>query len=206
MINFIKINLLPYREEILQKKKKRFHLMMLLALGLGSVLAAMMYFSLQAAMDHQNNRNQFLTKETQKLDVHLEEINKLQEEANSYLARKQKIEELQNKRFQAATILDNINALIPEGAYLTSIKSEGSSNSYTFTGKAVNNNKIAIFMRSLPSTGIFSQPELLSIKKTGNTQEFVFKATLNSQFSKTELVATGASAPTTDAQPLQQPE
>ena len=34
-------------------------------------------------------------------------------------------------------------------------------------------------MRSLPSTGIFLQPELLSIKKVDNYQEFTLKSSIN---------------------------
>ena len=37
-----------------------------------------------------------------------------------------------------------------------------------------------MLMRSLPSTGVFAQPELLSIKKIDNYQEFTLKVLLNS--------------------------
>ena len=54
-----------------------------------------------------------------------------------------------------------------------------SSTSYKITGRASSDNKIAMFMRSLPSTGVFAQPELLSIKKIDNYQEFTLKVLLN---------------------------
>ncbi|MDO5639280.1 MAG: PilN domain-containing protein [Neisseria sp.] len=178
MIELTKINLLPYREEIQQKKKQQFKALMLFAFLVGLGLAALIYFGINRAIDNQQSRNELLNQEIAKLDQDLVEIKKLQEEKEDFLARKQKVEELQEKRFQAASILDSLNVLMPDGAYLTSIKAEN-PNTYTITGKAVSDNKIAMFMRSIPSTGLFMQPELLSIKKVDNAQEFTLKVLLN---------------------------
>lgn len=179
MIELTKINLLPYREEIQQKKKQQFKTLMLLASLIGLGVSALIYFAINSAIDNQQSRNDLLTKEITKLDQNLVEIKKLQEEKEDFLARKQKIEELQAKRFQAASILDSLNVLIPDGVYLNDIKAED-ANTYTLNGKAVSDNKIAMFMRSIPSTGLFMQPELLSIKKVDNAQEFTLKVLLTS--------------------------
>lgn len=71
--------------------------------------------------------------------------------------------------------------LIPEGTYLTAISAENPT-TYTISGKATSDNKIAMFMRSIPSTGIFMQPELLNIKKVDNAQEFTLKVLLNQAY------------------------
>lgn len=179
MIELTKINLLPYREEIQQKKKQQFKALMLLALLIGLGLAALIYFAINSAINNQQSRKNLLTQEIAKLDQSLGEIKKLQEEKADFLARKQKVEELQEKRFQAASILDSLNVLIPDGTYITDIKSEN-ADTYTISGKAISDNRIAMFMRSIPSTGLFMQPELLSIKKVENAQEFTLKVLLNS--------------------------
>ncbi|UOO82699.1 PilN domain-containing protein [Uruburuella testudinis] len=178
MIELTKINLLPYREEIRQKKKQKFKLLMLMALIAGLGLVVLTYLSINSAIRNQQARNGLLTAEIANLDKNLLEIKKLQEEKEDFLARKQKVEELQQKRFQAASILDTLNVLMPEGAYLTAVHVE-SPDTYTISGKAVSDNKIAMFMRSIPSTGLFMQPELLSIKKVDNAQEFTLKVLLN---------------------------
>lgn len=189
MIELTRINLLPYREEIQQKKKQQFKALMLLALLVGLGLSALIYFAINRAIDNQQSRNSLLEQEITKLDQNLVEIKKLQEEKEDFLARKQKVEELQEKRFQAASILDSLNVLIPEGAYITDIKAD-SPESYTISGKAISDNKIAMFMRSIPSTGLFMQPELLSIKKVDNAQEFTLKVLLNT--NNQPLPAVGA--------------
>lgn len=181
MIELTKVNLLPYREEIQQKKKQQFKTLILLALVVGIGLSAVTYFGINRAISTQEARNEFLNQEISKLDDNLLEINKLEKEKADFLARKQKVEELQEKRFQAAYIIDTLNVLIPEGTYLTAITAENPT-TYTISGKATSDNKIAMFMRSIPSTGIFMQPELMSIKKVDNTQEFSLKVLLNQSY------------------------
>mgnify|MGYP003601168182 FL=1 len=60
MIELIKINLLPYREEIRQRKKQQFKILMLTALLIGLGLSALTYLSINGAIDSQQGRNAFL--------------------------------------------------------------------------------------------------------------------------------------------------
>ena len=178
MIELIKINLLPYREEIKQRQQQQFKMLMLTALLAGLGLSALTYLSINRAIDNQEGRNAFLESEITKLDNDLGEIKKLEQEKENFLAKKQKVEELQEKRSQAAYIVDTLNVLIPENTYLTTLEAENPT-SYTLTGRAQSDNRIAMFMRMLPSTGVFSEPELISIKKVDNYQEFTLKTLLN---------------------------
>jgi hypothetical protein len=188
MIELTRINLLPYREEIKQRKQQQFKVLMLGAFAIGLGLAAATYLGIDSAISNQEGRNNFLQTEIDRLDRELGEIDKLQQEKEAFLAKKLKVEELQEKRYQAAYILDSLNALTPDNTYLTALEAE-SPTSYKISGHAVSDNKIAVMMRSLPSTGIFLQPELLSIKKVDNYQEFTLKSSINQ-------VNTPAPAPT----------
>lgn len=179
MIELTRINLLPYREQIEQRQKQHFKTLMLLAFATGIGLSVVAYMGIGAAISKQEERNSFLTQEIEQEDKKLVEIKKLSQEKRNFLDRKQKIEELQHKRFQAAYIVDTLNVLIPEGTQLTSIKVGDNPNTYLINGKATSDNKIAIFMRSIPSTGLFMQPELLSIKQVDKAQEFSLKVLLN---------------------------
>lgn len=202
MIELTRINLLPYREEIKQRKQQQFKILMLGAFAVGLVLAAATYLGIDNAISNQEGRNNFLQTEIDRLDRELGEIDKLQQEKEAFLAKKLKVEELQEKRYQAAYILDSLNALTPDNTYLTALEAE-SPTSYKISGHAISDNKIAVMMRSLPSTGIFLQPELLSIKKVDNYQEFTLKSSINQ-------VNTPAPAPTAQssgemAEPVAEP-
>ena len=179
MTELIKINLLPYREEIKQRKRQQFKILMLSSLLIGIGLSAIAYLAINSAISDQESRNAFLEAEIIKLDNDLGEIKKLQQEKENFLAKKQKGEELQEKRSQAAYIIDSLNVVIPDNTYITSLDAENPT-SYKITGRAISDNKIAMFMRSLPSTGIFTQPELLEIKKIDNYQEFNIKSMIGS--------------------------
>lgn len=202
MIELTRINLLPYREEIKQRKQQRFKVLMLGAFAVGLGLAAATYLGIDNAISNQEGRNNFLQTEIDRLDRELGEIDKLQQEKEAFLAKKLKVEELQEKRYQAAYILDSLNTLTPDNTYLTALEAE-SPTSYKISGHAISDNKIAVMMRSLPSTGIFLQPELLSIKKVDNYQEFTLKSSINQ-------VNTPAPAPTAQssgemAEPVAEP-
>ena len=202
MIELTRINLLPYREEIKQRKQQQFKILMLGAFAVGLGLVAATYLGIDSAISNQEGRNNFLQTEIDRLDRELGEIDKLQQEKEAFLAKKLKVEELQEKRYQAAYILDSLNALTPDNTYLTALEAE-SPTSYKISGHAISDNKIAVMMRSLPSTGIFLQPELLSIKKVDNYQEFTLKSSINQ-------VNTPAPAPTAQssseiAEPVAEP-
>ncbi|HFC8487067.1 TPA: PilN domain-containing protein [Neisseria subflava] len=202
MIELTRINLLPYREEIKQRKQQQFKVLMLSAFAVGLGLAAATYLGIDNAISNQEGRNNFLQTEIDRLDRELGEIDKLQQEKEAFLAKKLKVEELQEKRYQAAYILDSLNTLTPDNTYLTALEAE-SPTSYKISGHAISDNKIAVMMRSLPSTGIFLQPELLSIKKVDNYQEFTLKSSINQ-------VNTPAPAPTAQssgemAEPVAEP-
>ncbi|WP_049347903.1 PilN domain-containing protein [Neisseria lactamica] len=202
MIELTRINLLPYREEIKQRKQQQFKVLMLGAFAVGFGLAAATYLGIDNAISNQEGRNNFLQTEIDRLDRELGEIDKLQQEKEAFLAKKLKVEELQEKRYQAAYILDSLNTLTPDNTYLTALEAE-SPTSYKISGHAISDNKIAVMMRSLPSTGIFLQPELLSIKKVDNYQEFTLKSSINQ-------VNTPAPAPTAQssgemAEPVAEP-
>ncbi|EFV79957.1 PilN domain-containing protein [Neisseria mucosa] len=202
MIELTRINLLPYREEIKQRKQQQFKVLMFGAFAVGLGLAAATYLGIDNAISNQEGRNNFLQTEIDRLDRELGEIDKLQQEKEAFLAKKLKVEELQEKRYQAAYILDSLNTLTPDNTYLTALEAE-SPTSYKISGHAISDNKIAVMMRSLPSTGIFLQPELLSIKKVDNYQEFTLKSSINQ-------VNTPAPAPTAQssgemAEPVAEP-
>ena len=211
-MNLIKINLLPYREILEQKQKKRFQVVMLFGVAAGGVAAFLIWGALAGLITNQESRNEELNVGIRELDAQIVKVKDLQAQKQSFLERKQKVEELDNKRFEGARIIDTVNQLVPDGSYLTSIQNIGGSNAvisntYTLVGKAISDNKVAMFMTALPSTGVFDTPKLDSINKTDNGQEFKITANLLEQKKPTvtqssvsaKPTATSASAPAASA-------
>ncbi|WP_304711412.1 MULTISPECIES: PilN domain-containing protein [Neisseria] len=177
MNNLIKINLLPYREEMNKRKQQQFKMLMYGAVLTGVAAVAATYLFIDNMINNQSERNTLLETSIAHLDTELSEIQKLKQEKDAFLIKKNKIEELQLKRLQAAKILDSLNEATPESTYLTSLDAV-TADSYRLNGRTSSDNRVAAMMRAMPNTGIFKQPELLSIKKNNSYQEFTLQATL----------------------------
>ncbi|HEZ4156382.1 TPA: PilN domain-containing protein [Neisseria meningitidis] len=177
MNNLIKINLLPYREEMNKRKQQQFKTLMYGAVLTGVAAVAATYLFIDNMINNQSERNTLLETSIAHLDTKLSEIQKLKQEKDAFLIKKNKIEELQLKRLQAAKILDSLNEAVPGSTYLTSLDAV-TADSYRLSGRTSSDNRVAAMMRAMPNTGIFKQPELLSIKKNNSHQEFTLQATL----------------------------
>ncbi|CKL51242.1 PilN [Neisseria meningitidis] len=177
MNNLIKINLLPYREEMNKRKQQQFKTLMYGAVLTGVAAVAATYLFIDNMINNQSERNTLLETSIAHLDTELSEIQKLKQEKDAFLIKKNKIEELQLKRLQAAKILDSLNEAVPGSTYLTSLDAV-TADSYRLSGRTSRDNRVAAMMRAMPNTGIFKQPELLSIKKNNSHQEFTLQATL----------------------------
>ncbi|HGH6273901.1 TPA: PilN domain-containing protein [Neisseria meningitidis] len=177
MNNLIKINLLPYREEMNKRKQQQFKTLMYGAVLTGVAAVAATYLFIDNMINNQSERNTLLETSIAHLDTELSEIQKLKQEKDAFLIKKNKVEELQLKRLQAAKILDSLNEAVPGSTYLTSLDAV-TADSYRLSGRTSSDNRVAAMMRAMPNTGIFKQPELLSIKKNNSHQKFTLQATL----------------------------
>lgn len=177
MNNLIKINLLPYREEMNKRKQQQFKTLMYGAVLTGVAAVAATYLFIDNMINKQSEKNTLLEISIAHLDTELSEIQKLKQEKDAFLIKKNKIGELQIKRLQAAKILDSLNEAVPGSTYLTSLDAV-TADSYRLSGRTSRDNRVAAMMRAMPNTGIFKQPELLSIKKNNSHQEFTLQATL----------------------------
>jgi type IV pilus assembly protein PilN len=115
-----------------------------------------------AKVNEQASRNDFLKKETAKLDKDIEEIKKLKDEIAALLSRKQVIETLQADRAQTVYLLDQLVRQLPEGVYLRSIVQKGPR--ITLIGYAQSNARVSTLMRNIDSSQWLESPKLNEIK------------------------------------------
>ena len=185
MLPLLKINLLPYREALQAKQKKEFQTLLIGAVIIGLGLATLGFLTFEGRLSSQQKRNQVLTDGISKLDKDIKKISELEDERKNFMARQEKVEELSNKRFEAAKILDTLNTVAPMGLYITSIEAQN-ANTYTINGRAFSDDKTDAFMSELPGN-LFGTPELLNIKRVNNVQEFSIRIGLNSLSNQNDL-------------------
>ena len=158
----IRINLLPHREAAKKARREQFFVQA----GLISVLAALLVFAvytvIDAAIEKQVGRNEFLKKEIAALDKELDEIKRLKEQTQALLSRKQVIEDLQRDRGETVYLLSELVKQVPEGVYLKSLKQTGVN--VNVTGYAQSNARISALMRNLEASPWLEQPRLIESK------------------------------------------
>ncbi|NDC08776.1 MAG: fimbrial assembly protein [Oxalobacteraceae bacterium] len=111
----IRLNLLPWREERRRERKQQFQrqLGLMAVLGLSVVLAV---FAINTrCIGLQEERNQLLSTENAKLDVHLREIQQLQQQIAALNARRSAVERLQSGRTYPVRLLDELANRVPQG-------------------------------------------------------------------------------------------
>ena len=181
----IRVNLLPHREQKRQARQRQF---ISLAVGLavlGIAIVGLVHIIIAAQIENQNGRNTLLKTEIAKLDEQIKEIDKLREQTQALLARKQVVETLQANRTEAVHLLDQMVRQLPDGIYLRSMKQVGAK--VTLIGYAQSNARVSTLMRNIESSPWLTQPELVEIKSVPspiNKDLRVSEFTLNVQVKK----------------------
>ena len=157
----IKINLLPWREELREERKQEF----LKILAGVLLLAATITFGVDrfynAQIDTQQARNSYLTKEIKILEERIEEIQILQRKRNELLARMKVIQELQCNRPVIVRLFDEMARRLADRVYFTSLSVQGKS--ITIDGVAESNNRISSQLRNFDESDWFEKPNVTGI-------------------------------------------
>ena len=153
-----KINLLPWRTELRQRRKKEF----LVALaGTLIVAAGVVYLSkltVQGWTAGQQGRNQILRGEIAEIDKQIAEIDGLQTQRERLLARMQVITQLQRSRPEIVHLFDELVNAIPEGVNLLEVVQQGSR--VEVRGSAQSSTRVSALMRNIDSSEWLRDPGL----------------------------------------------
>lgn len=158
----VRINLLPHREQKRQARQRQFISLVVSLAVLSLAVVAMVHGVLSAQIDNQKDRNDLLKKEIVKLDDQIKEIDRLRDQIQAVLARKQVVETLQANRSEAVHVLDQLVRQLPDGIYLRSVKQVGPK--VTISGYAQSNARVSTLMRNIEASPWLVNPELIEIK------------------------------------------
>jgi type IV pilus assembly protein PilN len=158
----IRINLLPHREQKRQARRRQFITLMISLAILGLAVVALVHGILAAQIESQESRNKALKVEIAKLDEQIKEIDRLRDQIQAVLARKQVVETLQGNRSEAVHLLDQLVRQLPDGIYLKSVRQAGAR--VTIVGYAQSNARVSTLMRNIEASPWLSNPELVEIK------------------------------------------
>lgn len=155
------INLLPWREELRQRRNKEFGLTAGVGVLVMAAVIAVVHLHFKSRILHQNDRNGFLQANIATLDKRIKEIQRLDDEKERLLARMQIIQRLQSSRPEVVHMFDELVQTLPEGVYFTRIQQRGRV--LNIHGVAQSNARVSTLMRQLEASDWLEKPTLLQI-------------------------------------------
>lgn len=161
-----KINLLPWRAERRERRKREFFTHLAIGFIAALVLVLLWGFWVSLRIGNQNDRNEYLKGQIAQLDAKITEIQNLQKVKDQLLARKRIVEKLQSSRSQMVHLFDQIVQTTPPGARITGLKQQGDK--LTLDGVAQSNATVAEYMRNIEASPWMGPTTLVSTTNVHN--------------------------------------
>jgi type IV pilus assembly protein PilN len=153
-----RINLLPWRTELRQRRKKEF----LVALaGTFLVAAGSVYLSkltVQGWTTQQQGRNEILRGEIAEINKQIVEIDGLRAQRERLLARMEVIDQLQRSRPEIVHLFDELVNAMPEGVNLVEVVQRGDR--VELQGVAQSSTRVSALMRNIADSDWLREPGL----------------------------------------------
>lgn len=155
-----KINLLPWRAELREQRKREFLITNAAAFLLAVVIAGLIWLYFNNRLDDQLQANAQITNANQSLDRQLSDLKDLQARRDQIVARMKVIQDLQGKRPVVVRLFDELTRLVPANMYLTlwqrgGDKNGNNENRFTIEGYAESPNTVSEFLRNLEGSSWF---------------------------------------------------
>lgn len=147
------INLLPWREERKEKRKREFLATCILVSILGLMAAFVAYMYFDQILKGQNEANQRVVAANQELDVKLKELDGLKEQRQEVIDRMKLIQDLQGVRPVTVHVFDELAKSVPDNMYLTKFSRIGDQ--FVIEGKAQDPQVVSDFLKKLGATPWF---------------------------------------------------
>jgi type IV pilus assembly protein PilN len=172
------INLLPWREQLREERKQQFFATLGVVLGIAAVIIIVGDRYMNARINAQVERNNYLREQIAGLDREIAEIRTLQQQKTELTARMTVIQDLQGTRPIIVRLFDELVRALPEGVYFNDIKRN--DDSIVMQGVADSNGRISALMRALDDSEWFEGAEFIGLTALGgNTSLGIQEATRN---------------------------
>jgi len=182
-----RINLVPWREAERKRKRQEFGVAFVAALLFAGVIAFVVNWQMQSAIDEQQSRNAYLKDEIATLDKQIAEILDLDKRKQALRARIQVIEQLERSRPEIVHVFDQLVRTLPDGVYLTQVKQ--TERKLQLKGMAQSSTRVASYMRNIDSSEWLTEPSL-DILETKGGGDAGSDFTLNANQKNPQLPAT----------------
>jgi type IV pilus assembly protein PilN len=157
-----RINLLPWREQLREERKKRFLTALACVLVMAVALLMLVDRYLSAELSNQLARNALVQKEVAQLDLRIKEISDLKARRKQLLERMKIIQDLQGNRQVIGRVFDQLARSVPDGVYYNEVTMKDKL--ISISGIAESNNRVSDLMRNLAASSWLESPNLTEVK------------------------------------------
>ena len=179
MIEFIKVNLLPYREIARLAKKKDLRNFLFAAMAFAVLLNFLLYYVFSLINHHQEKRVAKVQNYITSLDDDLNNYKQLYKEKKLLINERIMLLALQNNRYIVPRVLNELDTIVPKGVQLIKIEQAASNNGednpfvYEIYGQAISDSRVALFLDRLSTSDMFdSKPVMNEIVTVNGLQHF----------------------------------
>lgn len=165
----IRINLLPWREELRQQRQKNFMTAFVGTIVVAALLVFLGSYLVGKQISGQQNRNSYLQGEIKKLDRDIASIEGLEATRDSLLARKNVIEQLQENRSLMVHLFNSLATTVPEGIRLSTVGQRGSA--LTIKGVSESETRVSDYMSNIEAADWLHDPTLRIIQALGKNED-----------------------------------
>jgi type IV pilus assembly protein PilN len=145
-----RINLLPWREELRNRKKKEFFTLIGVSAGVALAVMLGVHVGYASSIENQKARNTYLEEQIKIIEAKIEKIKTLEKERDRLVQRMKAIEKLQTARPLVVHLFDELVSSLPEGVYINTFTQAGSV--VNVSGRARSNARVSNFMRNIEAS------------------------------------------------------
>ncbi|MDI9347382.1 MAG: PilN domain-containing protein [Methylacidiphilales bacterium] len=180
-----RINLLPWRNQLIKEKNNIFFLLVAIVLCAVSISMYGVKLIFDARIEQHNQRVAYLDKEITYLNKELKSIEDLEKKKRNLQDRMSIIEQLQKDRPATVQFFQEIMNVLPEnGIWLDNLSTNGLT--VTLRGFADTAGRVSSYVNNINTSPVFTEPRLSEIKEVPEQKSVSFGLTFLIKKEETE--------------------
>lgn len=175
----VMINLLPWREEKRQRQTRRFHLLLVAMLVLGTALGFLAAQLYQAELEAQRERNRYITEQTRQLEADIREVRGYEEDATELSDQLVLFQTLQNERVKTVRVFNEIAQSVANGVIYQRLSRRGDT--LSATAEAGSDRQVSEQLRRIEQMPGLGVPTFTEVESDRDSARRVFRFDVNQQ-------------------------
>lgn len=175
------INLLPWREELLQSKKRQFIRVLIISLVSVIVLFSASNIGVDYLVRYQKQRNVALKQRLSQLDAQFKNTQSLQKQIQQLMSRLQQLDKVRLQSTERAQMFKALSHIIPDNLLLTQLQC--ANGEFIANGFTESNAEITVFIHRLLGIKGIQHPMLSEMKATTDNEQYRYAFTIKASLS-----------------------